>query len=178
MLVLVVGPSGAGKDTLLVGARRQLSGDRRFRFVRRIITRPANAGGEDHEAVTPEEFARRDFALSWQAHGFAYGVPADVADDIAKGVVAVANVSRTVVAQAAERFAVSVVGITAPADILAARIVARAREDGTEIQARLSRTVSLPAGVPLERVLNDGSIASGVARLVEIISRAAEPARQ
>jgi phosphonate metabolism protein PhnN/1,5-bisphosphokinase (PRPP-forming) len=178
MLVLVVGPSGAGKDTLLDGARRQLSGDRRFRFVRRIITRPANAGGEDHEAVMPEEFARRDVALSWRAHGFTYGIPADIADDIAKGVVAVANVSRTVIAQAAQRFAVTVVEVTAPADILAARMVARAREHGTEIQARLSRRVSLPAGVPSERVLNDGSIASGVARLVEIISRVAEPARQ
>lgn len=178
MLVLVVGPSGAGKDTLLNGAGRLLSGDRRFRFVRRVITRPAEAGGEDHEPVTPEEFARRNFALSWEAHGFSYGIPPDVADDLAKGVVVVANVSRTVIAQAAERFAVKVIEITAPAGILATRIRARAREDGREIQARLARVVSLPAGVPVERVLNDGSVTSGVARLVEIISRAAGSARQ
>ena len=93
MLVLVVGPSGAGKDTLLNAARAALAGDARFRFVRRVITRPAEAGGEDHEAVVgARNSPLRDFALQWQAHGLRYGIPADVADDVARGVVVVANV--------------------------------------------------------------------------------------
>ncbi len=85
MLVLVVGPSGAGKDTLLEAAREALAADPRFRFVRRAITRPAEAGGEAHEAVTDTQFAARTFALAWQAHGLRYGIPNDIATDIAAG---------------------------------------------------------------------------------------------
>jgi phosphonate metabolism protein PhnN/1,5-bisphosphokinase (PRPP-forming) len=95
MLILVVGPSGAGKDTLLTAAREALRQDARFHFAQRVITRPTDAGGEEHQAITEQEFAARDFALQWQAHGLRYGIPADVIDS--RDVV-VANVSRTVVA--------------------------------------------------------------------------------
>src|ERR1700758_459495 len=98
MLLLVVGPSGAGKDTLLDAARRALADDPKFRFVRRVVTRAAKAGDEPHETVTEAEFAAREFALQWQAHGLRYGIPADaIVDDV----VTVANVSRTVIAEAA-----------------------------------------------------------------------------
>src|SRR4051812_2658786 len=122
MLVLVVGPSGAGKDTLLGRARQVLAHEPRIRFVRRVITRPAEAGHEDHEPVTEAEFARRRYALHWQAHGLSYGIPADIAGDLARGRVVVANVSRGVVADAASRFPVRVVCVTAPPELLAARL--------------------------------------------------------
>jgi ribose 1,5-bisphosphokinase len=174
LLVLVVGPSGAGKDTLLDATRLTLAGDPRFRFVRRVITRPATAGGEPHESVTEVEFACLRFALSWQAHGLRYGIPGDIEYDLATGRVVVANVSRTVIAEAAQRFPVRVIEITAPAGLLATRLAARGREVASDLAARLARSIALPPGIPVETVVNDATIAEGAARLVAALSRAAE----
>jgi len=178
MLVLVVGPSGAGKDTLLNAARRALAGDARFRFVRRVITRPAESGGEDHEAVTEAQFVARNFALHWQAHGLRYGIPADIATDLASGVVVVANVSRAVVAEAATRFHVKVVEVTAPPRILAERLAMRGRETAADIAARLARSVPPPENVVIETVLNDATPEIGAARFLAALNRAASDARR
>jgi phosphonate metabolism protein PhnN/1,5-bisphosphokinase (PRPP-forming) len=172
MLVLVVGPSGAGKDTLLEAARQALAGDARFRFVRRVITRPADAGGEAHEAVTEEEFGRRSFALQWQAHGLRYGLPADVVDDVARGIVVVANVSRTVVAEAERRFAIRVIEATAPPAVLAARLSARGRESTADVAARLARSIAVSNGVAVETVMNDGTLEDGVRKFLAALNRA------
>lgn len=177
VLVLVVGPSGAGKDALLAAAREACASDSRFRFVRRVITRPADAGGEAHEAVTEAAFAARDFALSWRAHGLAYGIPADIAADLAAGRVVVANVSRAVIAEAARRFPVRVIAVTAPPEVLAARLAARGREDAAEAARRLARAVALPERVAIETVANDAMLAEGVARFLAALSRAAADAR-
>jgi phosphonate metabolism protein PhnN/1,5-bisphosphokinase (PRPP-forming) len=170
MLVLVVGPSGAGKDTLLDGARRALAGDGRVRFVRRVITRAADAGGEQHEAVTETEFLGRDFVLQWSAHGLRYGIPADVADDLARGVVVVASVSRGVIAEAARRFPVRVIEVTAPPATLAARLSSRGRETAADVAARLARVVALPDSVEVRTVINDGSVADGVAAFLRALT--------
>ncbi|MBV9248338.1 MAG: phosphonate metabolism protein/1,5-bisphosphokinase (PRPP-forming) PhnN [Acetobacteraceae bacterium] len=173
MLVLVVGPSGAGKDTLIEAARRKLEGDRRWRFVRRVITRAASSGGEAHEAVTEAEFAQRAFALQWEAHSLSYGIPADVAQDVAHGIVAVANVSRAVVADAAQRFSVRVVEVTAPPHLRAKRLETRGREPSEQLASRLRRSVPLPLGVWTTTVMNDGSVEEGAARFLAALSRAA-----
>jgi phosphonate metabolism protein PhnN/1,5-bisphosphokinase (PRPP-forming) len=173
MLVLVVGPSGAGKDTLLSAAREAMRHDARFCFARRVITRPTDAGGEDHEAITEKEFAARDFALQWQAHGLRYGIPAEV---IGSRDITVANVSRTVIAHAAQRFRVRVIEVTAPRTVLAARLAARGREDESDAAARLARSVTLPSHVLTETVTNDGSLSDGLARFLAALSRAASTA--
>ncbi len=175
MLILVVGPSGAGKDTLLAAACQMLADDPRFRFVRRVITRPADAGGEAHEAVTEEEFATRDFALQWQAHGLRYGIPIDATEG---GIVTVANVSRTIIADAAQRFPVRVIEITASPDILAARLVTRGREAVADVVARLARRITVPDDVLVEAVVNDGSLEDGVARFIAALNRAASGVRE
>lgn len=174
LLVLVVGPSGAGKDTLLDAARLALAEDARFRFVRRTITRPAGAGGEAHQPVTEAEFAAFDFALSWQAHGLRYGIPADIESDLAARRIVVASVSRTVIAEAARRFPVRVIEITAPPELLATRLAERGREAASDVAARLARSIALPPGIPVVTVVNDATIEQGAARLIAALIRAAE----
>jgi phosphonate metabolism protein PhnN/1,5-bisphosphokinase (PRPP-forming) len=180
MLILVAGPSGAGKDTLMEAARAALAEDARFRFVRREITRVPEASGEDSIYVTAAEFAARRaagaYALSWEAHGLGYGIPADIAGDIEAGRVVVANVSRGVIGEAAARYGAWVLEITAPAEVLAARLMARGREDAADVAKRLARTMALPEGVSIVRVMNDRSIAEGVADVVAVLTRAAETA--
>ncbi len=182
MLILIVGPSGAGKDTLMNGARAALADDPRFRFVRRVITRPGDMGEEAHESVTEQAFELRreagDFAFTWRAHGLHYGVPADIAMDLARGRVVVVNVSRAVVAEAAARFPVGVVEVAAPANALALRLAARGREDAVDVARRLSRAIELPLPVERERVMNDGTVEAGVRRMVAAINRVAGDAPQ
>jgi ribose 1,5-bisphosphokinase len=177
LLILVVGPSGAGKDTLLNGVREALGEHSGIRFVRRVITRPGDMGEEDHESVTEQEFELReqagDFALSWRAHGLRYGIPADISFDLAKGRVVVANVSRAVVAEAAEQFPVSVIEVTAPARVRAARLAKRGREAADDVARRLSRAIELPLPVHRQTVGNDGTRDAGVAKLMAAIREAA-----
>ena len=166
MIFAVVGPSGAGKDTLLAGA---LAARPDLRIVRRAITRPTEAGGEDFEGVTEAEFHRRvacqDFALTWAAHGLHYGIPRDQVSGPAD---VVFNGSRAALPEAMRVFpALRVILVTAPDATLAARLASRGREPAADIAARLSRAAfTLPDGITATTVVNDGSPAEGVARLL------------
>ncbi|MCA3366109.1 MAG: phosphonate metabolism protein/1,5-bisphosphokinase (PRPP-forming) PhnN [Roseomonas sp.] len=181
MLIAVVGPSGAGKDTLMAATRAALTQDSRFRFVRRAITRPADAGGEDHEALTEAAFAERraagGFALAWEAHGLRYGIPRDIEADMATRRVVIANLSRAALPEAGARYRLRVLNITAPIELLAARLAMRGRESAADIAARLAREVALPDGLDIERVINDADVAEGVARVLAVLNRAASDAQ-
>ena len=170
MLVLVVGPSGAGKDTLINAARTALAGDARFVFPRRAVTRTAIAALEDHESVTPAEFALHAangaYALRWAAHGLSYGLPASIAADIAAGRVVVVNGSRAMVGAARATFpGTAVIVIEASPEVRAERLAGRGRETAAEVTARLSREVAmrLPDAI---RIDNSGAVAEGVARFL------------
>ena len=174
MLVLVVGPSGAGKDALLKAARAEFGDDDRIRFVRRVITRPAEAGGEDHEPVSESAFATRSFALQWQAHGLHYGIPADIAEDLARGRAVVANVSRGVIVEAAERYPTRVIEITAPTQILAQRLAARGRETEADVAKRLARNVRVPDYIDVETIINDRTLPEAADEFITALIRATE----
>lgn len=145
-MVVVVGPSGAGKDSVMSYAARRFAEEPRLDFVRRVITRPADAGGEAHEAIDVAGFREREaaggFSVCWDAHGLCYGIPRETLDRLADGVTLIANGSRSALpAFAAAYPRLKVVLITARPDILAARLAARGRESADAIARRLDRAV-------------------------------------
>ncbi len=147
-LWLIVGPSGVGKDSLIDGARRTLADDPRFFFPRREITRPADAGGEDHVPVTMAGFeARRAegaYALSWTANGHGYGVPKSIDTALEAGRTVILNGSRAALDDARARYpGLRVVAVTVPPAVLRARLTARGRETAGEIEKRLERAAAL-----------------------------------
>ena len=144
-LVLVVGPSGAGKDTLIGLAQAACADDDNVVFTRRVVTREASEF-ENNAQVTPEAFRQAQasgaFAVHWEAHGLSYALPRSIDDALRAGRNVVANISRTVIpALRAAYEDVVVVSITAPPEVLAARLAARGRSTDGPIGDRLKRSV-------------------------------------
>jgi ribose 1,5-bisphosphokinase len=171
-LILVVGPSGAGKDTLIGLAQSACAEDGTIVFPRRVVTREATAS-EDNEQVSLEAFQQRRadgaFAVHWEAHGHGYGLPVSVDDDIRAGRTVVVNVSRAVVEAMRRVYAhVTVVSITAPSDVLAQRLAARARGSDGQIEHRLRRAVD-DAAAPDATIINVGSVEYHARQLTRII---------
>lgn len=172
-LYVVVGPSGAGKDTLLAGAVGQRPD---LHWARRVITRPGVAGGEPYEGVSEQAFASRlaagEFALHWRAHGLGYGVAGAELAPLAVGRDVVMNGSRAALPEIARAFpAMRVVLVTAPPEVLAARLARRGREAAGEVAARLARGgFDLPPGVAAVTVVNDATPEAGVARLLAALA--------
>jgi ribose 1,5-bisphosphokinase len=177
LLVAVVGPSGVGKDTLLA-ALAQARPD--IVVARRIITRPADAGGEDHipvsDALFDAQLVMGRYAFHWGAHGLRYAIPASIDADLAAGKVVVFNGSRKALGQIAGRYPqLLVLMITAPAEVLAARLRARGRENAREIAARLKRAeLDPPEGAQV--IVNDSTPQAAVAQMIAAITRATERA--
>jgi len=172
-LVLVVGPSGAGKDTLLGVARAACADDRTVVFPRRVITREASAS-EDNDEVSigtfQEALARGEYAMHWEAHGHCYALSRAMEDEIRSGRTVVANVSRTVIGAARRAYAdVVVILITAPPNVLAERIAMRARSSDGMAENRLRRTVEDASAVPDVTIVNTGSAEYHARQLVRII---------
>ena len=178
VFVAVVGPSGAGKDSLISYARNRLADEAAIEFVRRVVTRLSDGATEDHDSLSEEEFgaadARGAFALSWRAHGLIYGLPASVDRGVEAGHVVVANVSRAAIPSLTGRYAsVIVVEVVAAPEILAGRIAGRARESASDAAARLARRAAIDAGGATVVTLdNSGALEVAGERFVDLLRRA------
>ncbi|WP_370647941.1 phosphonate metabolism protein/1,5-bisphosphokinase (PRPP-forming) PhnN [Phyllobacterium meliloti] len=179
VFVAVVGPSGAGKDTIMDFAREALRDQPDFHFVRRVVTRPSTVDAEDHDSLSEEAFltAQREgaFCHCWEAHGLRYGLPVSVNLKVEQGTVAIANVSRGILPALRESYAnFIVVHITASYEVLAQRLAARGREDAEEIKRRLMRAAPNPCD-PADAVVidNSGIVADAGAAFVAILKKSA-----
>jgi ribose 1,5-bisphosphokinase len=172
-LVLVVGPSGAGKDTLLGLAKAACADDGNIVFPRRVITREASASEENEEVsigTFQEALTRGEYAMHWEAHGHCYALSRDIDDDIRTGRTVVANVSRTVIGAMRRAYAnVVVVSITAPPNVLAERIAMRARSSDGRIENRLRRVVEDASAAPDMTIVNISTAEYHARQLVRVI---------
>jgi ribose 1,5-bisphosphokinase len=145
ILLYVVGASGSGKDSLMRFAREMLAGNPDVVFAHRYITRPHDAGGENHVALSEAEFearlARKLFSLHWHSHGMRYGIGCELNQWLAKGLTVVLNGSRAYLDQACRNYPELVpVLIEVSPDVLRSRLQARGRESDSDIESRLLRS--------------------------------------
>lgn len=178
-LILVVGPSGAGKDALLERAKLAFANDANYVFARRIVTRAALA--EDHDTLDAQDFDKAcdegAYLLAWRAHGLGYGLPASLRSDLEAGRTVIANVSRGMILAAESLgYPVTVLHVTADPVILASRIAARGRESMAEIRMRMNRLAPLEWNrAEMIELRNDGTLDEGCALMINALLRSAGP---
>lgn len=180
-LVYVIGPSGAGKDSVLHGLRQTWSEAADAHWARRTITRDVQADGEQHEAVDTETFARlaraQAFAMHWTANGLSYGVRHAELQALHQGRWVFVNGSRawlpTLLVQWPQA---TVVHIGASLDVLAQRLSSRGRESTEAVAARLARQVALDLPSGSIRIENNGALADAVSALQQALQARVAPA--
>jgi ribose 1,5-bisphosphokinase len=169
-LVSIVGPSGAGKDTLISLAAEACRNDRGIVFPRRIVTRPSS-DVEDHDSVTAagfdEALTRGHLAFWWEAHGHRYGIPKAINSDIQAGHVVVCNVSRAIVPKLATIYQnLLTVLVTAPDSVLERRLRNRGRSTDHSVAQRLARNMEF-RGLVVDVVIENTATPHRAAELLQ-----------
>jgi ribose 1,5-bisphosphokinase len=177
-LIYVMGPSGAGKDTLLRYARERLAPEGVV-FAHRYITRE-DGSGENHISLTEDEFESRSqhglFALQWRSHALRYGVGVEIDQWMALGCTVVVNGSREYAGEAFGRYPrMTLVHVEAAQHVLAARLASRARETPEQVAARLARRApfEVPAGAAFARIDNSGRLEEAGEAFIEVVRQVA-----
>lgn len=147
VLVYVMGPSGAGKDTLIAGVGEMATGSldtRPLHVAVRRITRPSGGGAEKHCPMTDAEFARAcqrgEFAMRWESHGLSYGISREIDGWLAADAVVIVNGSREYLPEAVKHYPRMIpVLIRVNPDVLRQRLTERGRETPEVIDERIHR---------------------------------------
>lgn len=162
-MIAIVGPSGVGKDTVMAALQASRS-DRSL--VKRHITRSPDPIGEDHYALSNEEFCialdQQRFVLAWKAHGLSYGVSHEAVQKLYRGQDMLINLSRNMLEAADDVFDhFIVINLTAPKEVLLSRLEKRGREQTIDIKERLQRQIApLPKSLQAYDVSNDRDLTS------------------
>ncbi|MCL2453912.1 MAG: phosphonate metabolism protein/1,5-bisphosphokinase (PRPP-forming) PhnN [Micrococcales bacterium] len=175
VFVAVVGPSGAGKDSVIGCASESLGA--LVTVPRRVVTRPPGPG-EDHLPATEREFAEvrasGGYACHWDAHGLRYGLPTCVDEVVRAGGVVLANVSRTALDELERRYAdFRVVLVTASDEVRARRLAQRGRESHDDVARRVARLDPAPGRRVDLVIVNDGALAEAGDALTAFLRAAA-----
>ncbi|MDR0997153.1 MAG: phosphonate metabolism protein/1,5-bisphosphokinase (PRPP-forming) PhnN [Zoogloeaceae bacterium] len=174
-LLYLVGASGSGKDSIMRHARQHLAHEPGIVFAHRYITRAADAGGENHIALTPLEFeARRAlglFALDWASNGHCYGIGIEIDAWLARGATVLVNGSREHLPQAQKRYpCLRAVRVEVSPETLRTRLRARGRESEADIERRLERHAMLCRMADGATVIdNNGDLACAGEALIRLI---------
>jgi ribose 1,5-bisphosphokinase len=143
-LILVVGKSGSGKDSIIKGSIEAIMKIKdNYHTPKRYITRPSSES-EDNMHVNPSEFNRLSregkFALEWHIYGLSYGIPIEIDNYLKKGIHVIVNVSRTIIDEAKRMYYnVKVAFIKVPFEIILKRVTERNRERDYMLEERLNR---------------------------------------
>lgn len=174
-LFYVVGPSGAGKDTLLQWVKNQATASSDLVFAQRVITRPQH-DSEQHEAMSQEAYwqaaAAGHFCLQWQANGLCYGIRRNIEVRLRCGQDVVVNGSREYLPQVRQLFPdAKIVWIVADPDLIRQRVEKRQRESGAALLNRLDRgsRFAIPEENDIIRIDNSGSIELAGQQLLDIL---------
>lgn len=136
-IILIVGASGVGKDTLIKEAKKDLK--KEFNFVRRYITRKPDKSEKNYflENSAFELLKENDFFISsWSAHENFYGI----SKNSIKNKTNIISISRSKIEDFEKNFKnVYVINITLDEKILKKRLIKRGRESIEEIKKRLDR---------------------------------------
>lgn len=175
-LFYVVGPSGAGKDTLISYAKEKTKGKKTI-FVRRYITRPVDVGGEDHISIKLEDFKEKlsqsFFALWWESHSNFYGISKEIDDWIKAGYHTIVNGSRGYLQKALAIYPEMITILVEVSEtVLKERLRNRGRETDPEIEQRIIRSRMFDdfTAPNLIRLKNDHALTISGDRFVDIIT--------
>ncbi len=166
-IILIVGASGVGKDTLLKSIKDKTD----INFVKRYITRVPD-DNEHNYYIDDEAFDRLkkdDFFIStWEAHTNKYAI---AKNQIVDGLNLI-SVSRGAIKDFENYFDdVITIEITLSKDILYKRLKNRGRETEEQIQKRLERSYSKIEAKQIIQFDNSKSIKESLIDFLELLQR-------